>query len=157
MRHAKSDWNDPSLKDFDRPLNERGKKSAPKIGKQLVSRNKIPDLILSSPAMRAKSTAEIIARETDYKETIQHEKEFYFGDLSEIIDIIKKTNDLYNIVLMVGHNPTFESLVNKLSGKGQIHELPTASVVSILFDVKSWKLIEPQKGQIEWQISPKDF
>jgi phosphohistidine phosphatase len=78
MRHAKSDWSDSSLADFDRPLNSRGKKAAPFMGNELLKRKKIPDLIISSPANRAKSTAKKVAEAVGYKNEIQFEKRFLF-------------------------------------------------------------------------------
>lgn len=157
MRHAKSDWEDSSLADFDRPLNPRGNKAAPLMGKELVVRNKIPDLIISSPANRAKSTAEKVAEYSGYQIDIQFEKDFYFGYVDEIINIIKKADKTKYRIMVVGHNPTLESLIATLCKNPVNYAMPTAAVASILFDIEDWKQLNKRTGTLEWLIKPKDF
>lgn len=157
MRHAKSDWGDSSLSDFDRPLNKRGERSAPVIGKELKARNKVPELIISSPAKRAKTTAELAAKSSGYEKDIQYERDFYFGYVDEIINIINQADSDYERIMIVGHNPTLESLVATLSNKMVNYAMPTAAVASLLFDINSWKDLEKRSGSLEWLIHPKDL
>jgi phosphohistidine phosphatase len=157
MRHAKSDWSDSSLADFDRPLNSRGKKAAPFMGNELLKRKKIPDLIISSPANRAKSTAKKVAEAVGYKNEIQFEKDFYFGYIDEIIEILKRTDNQNNTILIFGHNPTFESLVSVLSENSRYVRMPTAAVASILFEIDDWSALKKNTGKLEWLISPKEL
>jgi phosphohistidine phosphatase len=157
MRHAKSDWGNSSLSDFDRPLNDRGKKSAPLMGKELLIRNKIPELIISSPANRAKTTAKMVAESCGYKGEIIFDQEFYFGTLDGIIDEIKKKGSNAQSIMVVGHNPTWESLVYRLSKSGSSIQMPTAAIASIAFEIDSWKELEPKSGYLEFLIIPKDI
>jgi len=157
MRHAKSDWGNSSLPDFDRPLNNRGKTSAPAMGKELLKRKKVPDLIISSPANRAKTTAEMVSEEFGYHKPIQFENEFYFGHIAEIINIVRKTDNSFEHVLIVGHNPTLEDLIDELIIDDNGYGMPTAAVASILFDVDSWEEINKKTGILEWLIVPKEL
>ncbi len=157
MRHAKSDWGNSSLSDFDRPLNNRGIKAAPLMGKELLKRNKVPELIVSSPANRAKTTAEMASFACGYKNDIIHEKEFYFGSIDEIIKLFKAFDDQYERIMVVGHNPTSESLIYKLIKENQHIEMPTAAVASLVFDINSWQDLEIKSAKLEWLISPKQL
>ncbi len=157
MRHAKSDWSDGSLTDFDRPLNGRGKKAAPFMGTELLKRNKLPDLIISSPANRAKTTAEKVAKTSGYTKEIQLEKDFYFGYIDEIIKIIKSIDNQNNTTLILGHNPTFESLVSVLSKNSSYVRMPTASIASLLFEIDNWSELGKNTGKLEWLILPKEL
>lgn len=157
MRHAKSDWGDSSLSDFDRPLNKRGERSAPFMGKELIARNKVPELIISSPANRAKTTAELVAEASGYESDIQFERDFYFGYVDEIINIVSKLGEKYERIMIIGHNPTLESLVATLSKKIVGYAMPTAAVASLLFDIDSWKQLDKRSGSLEWLIHPKEL
>lgn len=157
MRHAKSDWGNSALSDFDRPLNERGVKSAPLMGKELLKRNKIPELIVTSPANRAKTTAEMTSEACSYKNQIIHEKEFYFGSMDEIIRIIKNFDNSYDRIMIVGHNPTSESLIYKLLKENIPVEMPTAAIASLLFDTDSWQNIGLKTARLDFHISPKQL
>ena len=157
MRHAKSDWSDTSLSDFNRPLNNRGRKAAPFMGNELLKRDKKPDLIMSSPAERAKSTAEKVASAVGYKTSIQFEEDFYFGYIDEIIEAVKQCNQQQNRVLIIGHNPTLESLVASLTGNNDYLRMPTAAIASILFDIGNWSDLKKSTGNLEWLILPKQL
>jgi phosphohistidine phosphatase len=157
MRHAKSDWNNSSLTDFDRPLNERGAKIAPLIGKELLHRKKIPELIISSPANRAKATAQMVAESCIYEGEIIFEKDFYLGSLGEIIEIIRKKAKDHSCIMVVGHNPTWETLVSKLCKSSTNIQMPTAAVASIFFDMDAWTQLSPGTGKLEFLLIPKDL
>ena len=157
MRHAKSDWSKSSLSDFDRPLNARGLKSAPFMGAELLKRNRIPDLIISSPATRAKTTAILAAESLGYQKEIVYEQDFYFGSIVDIIEKIKLHGEENNCVMVVGHNPTWESLVYKLIKTKSAVQLPTAAVASVQFDIEDWKDLNPGSGELEFLLIPKDL
>ncbi len=157
MRHAKSDWGNSTLPDFDRPLNNRGKTSAPAMGNELLKRKKIPDLIISSPAKRAKTTAEMVSIVFGLDNPIQFENEFYFGHIAEIIRIVKKTGNSYDRIMVVGHNPTLEDLIDELIIDDNGYSMPTAAIASILFDVDRWEEIDKKTGILEWLIIPKEL
>ncbi len=154
MRHGKSDWGAGSQRDFDRPLNERGKKDAPRIGNELKSRNLTPDLIISSPAERAKMTAEKVAENSGYNKNIKWDESFYFGYFKEVINAVKKVDEQNETVLIVGHNPTWSSLVEHLSG--EYFDMKTANVCIIEFE-GNWKDLKEKKCTFKNYISPKEL
>jgi phosphohistidine phosphatase len=144
VRHAKSSWNDPALPDKDRPLSDRGKRDAPKMGKRLGKRDVKPDLILSSPARRALTTAEIIAKKLDYKlKNIVVDDRLYAGTAHGLLDVIHKLGDKLKCVMLFGHDPELTELVHRLSSK--ITHMPTCAVAEFTFDAKSWSNISKSK------------
>jgi phosphohistidine phosphatase len=157
MRHAKSDWNVPSKSDFDRPLNERGLKCAPLMGTELIKRNKKLDLIISSPANRAKSTATLFGEAYGFEGVIIYQDQFYFGSIDEILEIIKKTDNKNDCIMIVGHNPTWESLVYRLLKTSVAIQMPTAAMASIMFNIETWENLTPKSGEIEFFLIPKDL
>jgi phosphohistidine phosphatase len=144
IRHAKSSWDDTALPDKDRPLNDRGKRDAPKMGKRLARRDVKPDLILSSPAMRALTTAEIIAKKLDYKrKDIVVDDRLYAGEADDLLNVIHKLGDKRERVILVGHNPELTDLAHRLSS--EITHMPTCAVAAFTFDAKSWSNIGKAK------------
>ncbi len=157
IRHAKSSWADATLDDFDRPLNDRGKRDAPRIGAFLKAKGIAPELIIASPAKRAFTTAKKIAKAIDFpKEQIIQEPSFYhFGYRGTPILIrLAKVEDAINQVMIFGHNPTFTGLANHLSGH-YFDNVPTCGVVAITFDVEKWKDIDGQNGRLWFHQFPK--
>jgi phosphohistidine phosphatase len=137
IRHAKSSWDYPELADVDRPLNERGKRNAAKMGKRLAQRKVKPDLILSSSARRAFATAKIIAKELAYpKSQIAVQDRLYAVNADELTGVIRKLNDEVDCVLLIGHNPELTELAHRLSSK--ITDMPTCAVAEFAFSVTSW-------------------
>ena len=144
IRHAKSSWDDTALPDKDRPLDDRGKRDAPKMGKRLARRDVKPDLILSSPAMRALTTAEIIAKKLDYKrKDIVVDDRLYAGEADDLLNVIYKLGDKRKRVILVGHNPELTELAHRLSS--EITHMPTCAVAAFTFDAKSWSNIAKAK------------
>ncbi len=157
VRHAKSSWDNPKLDDYDRPLNKRGKRNAPEMGKRLAQKNIKPDLIISSPAKRAASTAKRIAREISYPvDKIIKNDRIYHGSNSEVIDVIRNVKDSVNTLMIFGHNPGFTDLANYLSGSN-IYNIPTCGVVEIDFNINTWKDIDRNGGDLIEFDYPKKF
>lgn len=148
VRHAKSSWDDDGLQDFDRPLNKRGLKNAPEMGRRLADNNFSTDIIISSPANRAITTAELIAKQIgiDKKKIIQQE-EIYEAGLNALIYIVNSLEDDYNNVMLVGHNPGFTYLCNYLSD-AQLENIPTCGIAQLKFDVKAWQDITENTGEL---------
>lgn len=137
IRHAKSSWDDAALADRERPLNERGKRDAPKIGERLARREVKPDLILASPAVRALMTAKIIAGKLDYKRKhIGVDDRLYAAQADDLLEIIHALDDRLQCVMIVGHNPELSELAQRLCG--EIGHLPTGAVAEFGFAAKSW-------------------
>lgn len=157
MRHAKSDWEDMNLSDFDRPLNQRGKKAAPMMGKELKDRKILPDIIFSSPAKRAKSTAIAVAKELNYTKEIFYIDDFYFGNNNIIIQTIKNLNASVNSVMLVGHNPTWQNLITQFS-KEVIHEqMTTGNVACLEADIEKWSDFKIGTCNYLWILRPKEL
>ena len=155
LRHAKSSWKDASVADRDRPLNRRGSKSAPDMGKRLADRGVRPSLLLTSPAKRARETARLIARELNYPlEFIQSESELYLATPETILQVVARQDDGFNDVMVFGHNPGITELANRL-GDRDIDNVPTCGVVGIELDVQEWAEIVAADGKTVFFDYPK--
>ena len=155
-RHAKSSWKNPELSDIERPLNKRGKRDAPYIGNLLNEKDVKPDILISSPAVRARRTAVTIAEIIDYpKSKIIIDDNIYESSSAGLLNIIKGFHDKYNSVMMFGHNPAFTMLNNYLTDS-HIDNIPTCGVVGIQFN-SSWKKIGSKSGKAFFFIYPKLF
>jgi phosphohistidine phosphatase len=138
VRHAKSSWDHPYLDDHDRPLNERGLRNAPEMGKRLQGLGIRTDAWISSTALRAITTAEIIAEEIGFpQDQIQRSKDLYHASATELQEYIGGLNDAHTSVMLFGHNPGMTSLVANLYGL-PIDNLPTCGVVHLQFSENSW-------------------
>jgi phosphohistidine phosphatase len=155
VRHAKSSWKEPGLDDMKRPLNPRGKEEAPKMGKHLSDYSVKPELITSSPAVRALKTAEKIAKELGFKKSdVLVNEEIYTFNGGSLMDVVKGFDDKYGSVMLVGHNPAITAFANELSGAG-IDNIPTCGVVLLEFDHDRWKDIEKGSGKVLEYDYPK--
>lgn len=157
MRHAKSDWSDGKLSDFDRPLNSRGKKTAPKIGLELKNREIIPDIILSSPANRAKTTAELFAKSNNYNNEINFVSDFYFGNETSIVSSLNILKEDIETAMIVGHNPTMESLISELSENNEYYRMPTAAITILSANIDSWQELYKSVCKVELYLIPKEL
>lgn len=147
LRHAKSSWHDPALDDFERPLNPRGRRDAPEMGRRLRARGDVPDLIISSPARRALSTARMVAREIGIPEgQIIEEPDLYHAGAERILAIVSSLESLASHLMVVGHNPGFNDAANRLS-EVRIDNLPTAAAFQVEFDVDDWSEVAPGQGR----------
>ena len=156
MRHAKSSWKDHNIPDHDRPLKNRGEKDAERMGKLLKQKKLIPDLILSSTAQRAKQTAKIVHDVCKCKKEIIYIKELYMAEPSNIMHAIIKNADEEKTVMVVGHNPGMEALVQILTA--QVETLPTASIAFLTAKVKKWKdLADEKEVKLKKLWRPKDL
>ena len=137
VRHAKSSRDDPSLPDRDRPLDDRGKQDAPRMGKRLAKRGVKPDLLLSSPAQRALTTAHLIAEEVGYKRNdIVVDDRLYASCADDLLAVIRALDKKLDCVMLFGHNPEFTDLAHWLSS--EIVDMPTSAVAEFNFDTKAW-------------------
>ena len=154
MRHAKSSWDDFSISDFDRPLNARGDIAAPLMGEVLKKKGFKPDLLLCSPAPRAKTTAKIVADIIDYgAENIRYHDSIYESSQMNIMMIINALDEGVDSCMIVGHNPAFTGVINALSAF-KLENLPTAGIVTFTFD-SAWADIKPLSGEMLFFEYPK--
>lgn len=156
MRHAKSSWADPSLDDHDRPLNTRGKKTAPRMGK-LIAQEKFPlDYILSSTARRARDTTLLMVKQSQYKGPVDFTRALYEAHHEDYFPISKKLSDRYQAVMLVGHNPAMERFFETITG--QYEKMPTASLAQIELPIQHWKdLTKKTKGRLRRIGRPKEL
>ena len=138
VRHAKSSWSSPGLGDRERPLNKRGQKDAPQMGTRLKHRSACPNLILTSPANRAQSTAALIAAELEppHPEVSVH-AQIYGASPSDLIDLLRNVDNKHVQVMLIGHNPDMTDLVNRLAGYCT-DNLPTCSIATLEFATDDW-------------------
>lgn len=155
VRHAKSSWKDNNISDRERPLNKRGEHDAPIMGKRIVAAGIRPSLIMSSPAVRAWTTAKVIAEEIGYpREFLQKENSLYLASLDNIIDVLIAQDAEFNSIMVVGHNPGLTTFANYLS-PGLTDNLPTAGVVSVGFEQEDWNLHSAPKTELLTYDYPK--
>lgn len=136
IRHAKSSWKNMELEDFDRPLNKRGKENAPLMGIRLKVKKVVPDLILSSPALRARSTANILAKKVKFKKDILYNKDIYEASTTTLHKMLTRIEDENDVVFLIGHNPGLNMLVEKYVNFYE--NIPTCGIVEIEFDCEKW-------------------
>ena len=155
VRHAKSSKDDPKLPDKERPLNDRGMHDAPTMGQRLRKRDVKVDLVVSSPARRALTTAEVIAKELGYKaKDIVVEERLYESSPDELLDVIREFGEKPKRLMLFGHNPEFTELARRLSS--EINDMPTCAVAEFEFDIKSWSEVGIQEPSKVALYSPKD-
>jgi phosphohistidine phosphatase len=137
LRHAKSSWNDPALDDHERPLNERGSRDGPRIGELLREYGLIPDIVISSDALRAQLTAQAVAEAARYAGEILLDRRLYIASAADIILLLRTVRENAEKIMIVGHNPGLEELVEQLTGERQ--DLPTAALAQIVLPIDRWR------------------
>lgn len=154
LRHAKSSWDQPDLHDHDRPLNKRGKKEAPLVGKYLKDNDLVPDLVLSSTARRAHDTAQAAVEESGFEGQVDLYQDLYLSDTSCYLDILRCLPDEARRVLVVGHNPDLEEFLTLLTDDSE--HLRTATLAQVDLPISSWQeLNEATDGRLINLWSPR--
>jgi len=155
MRHAKSSWDDSSLRDFERPLNERGRRDAPAIGKTLVKHGVIPDFIISSPALRAKQTVQYLKNIFGLGEgAFRWNDDLYYQGYKAYLEAIRNAPGHVNTLLIAGHNPSVEEIVAHLYGNSL--DITTANVTCFETSAENWNRVDAGNCEFKWIIRPKD-
>ena len=137
LRHAKSSWKQPELADHDRPLNKSGKRTAPLMGALLQDEDLIPDLILCSSAVRTHNTALLVAKACTYSGEIKQTRKLYLAEPQAYIEVLRQMAEKHARVLVVGHNPGLEALIETLTGEAMA--MPTAALAYIELSLKRWR------------------
>ncbi len=154
-RHAKSSWSDAGMPDFERPLNERGMRNAPFMAQCFREREEALDLIISSTAVRAMSTALIFAKELDMAaSSVDRMSNLYHSTVPNLLSSLHNLPDTKRRVMLFGHNPGLTELVEHLCGE-DIGNLPTCGTVRIDLDVDEWKLVSRDLGTMIWMDYPR--
>ena len=148
VRHGKSDLGDSNLSDFDRPLNARGHRNAPEMAKRILAKDQVPQLIVSSPALRAITTAMHFAQIWNIPaDQIQQEPSIYEANTRALLGVVNKLGDEYGKVVLFGHNPGLTELANYLSD-ANIYNLPTCGTVLMSFDLDHWAEVSSDSGTL---------
>lgn len=155
IRHAKSSWKDTGLRDRERPLNKRGKRDAPAMGRQLSDAALLPDLIVSSPAVRAIKTARKIAKAIGYdRNRITIREEVYMGGVDSLLALIRGLDERAARVYLVGHNPDLTDLAIRLTGAG-LDDIPTCGIAVLEFPCASWRECTATQGRLALLLRPE--
>lgn len=155
IRHAKSSWDDPSLDDFDRPLKKRGLRDAPEMGRRLRQRDTRPDLMVTSPALRALTTARHIADALGFgPDNIRRLDAIYEASSNRLFDVLRELPAEANTVLLFGHNPGLTDFANDLTGE-EIDNIPTCGVVWCRLAIENWRDLTEGSGEMLWLDYPK--
>ncbi|MCA9898701.1 MAG: histidine phosphatase family protein [Ardenticatenaceae bacterium] len=156
LRHAKSDWGNSQLSDHDRPLNDRGKYDAPRMGAWLKRQKMVPELIISSTAERALTTAELVALSADFEGELRTDRKFYLAGPPTYVEILNELPDSYERVMVVGHNPGMEELVSLLTDTDR--PMTTANVAVVELPIDSWSdLTIFADGRLLHHWQPRDL
>jgi phosphohistidine phosphatase len=154
LRHAKSSWKEADVKDFDRPLNQRGLRAAPQLGKLIRKRKLEPDLVLSSPAERARQTITMVLEAARLDVELRYDERIYEASAARLFEIVSQIEDSAGVVMLVGHNPGFEELLEALTGEAR--RLQTAALACIELDVDKWSKVRAGLGTVKWVARPKE-
>ena len=156
MRHAKSSWKETDVTDHERPLKKRGKDDAHRMGKLLRSKKIVPEMIISSTAQRSRETAELLAESMKFKEAIIYSDALYMAEPSDILAEIAHHATKQKTVMVIGHNPGSEALLQILTGK--VESLPTASIAYVTAKIDNWKDIKKSDSlKLKNLWRPKDL
>ena len=155
LRHAKSSWKEPGLQDFDRPLNNRGREAAPLVG-QLIRKGKLRiDLLLSSPAVRARQTAALVKEAAGLYAELLYDERIYEADADALLEVVRQAADSADALMLVGHNPGMEELLELLTG--ETAQMPTAALACVALDIEKWGKVREGAGRLEWLVRPKEL
>lgn len=155
LRHAKASWKDATLPDFERPLNGRGLKAAPLIGRFLRRQKIKPDIILSSPAERARQTAKLVMEAARLVAELRYDERIYEASAAHLLEIVSQIEESAKIVLLVGHNPGMEELLTRLTRSPQ--NMATATLAKLNLEIEKWNKVRERSGCLEWIVKPEEL
>jgi phosphohistidine phosphatase len=156
VRHAKAESFSEGISDYERGLRKKGKKDTQTIGSYLKLHGVKIDVILSSCALRAQQSAMLLAEKLDFSGEQYFLEELYYASEEKVLKIIMAQDDIHENILIVGHNPQLNELINRVSHE-YISKVPTMGVVALEFDTQKWSDIESSKGSVDFFIYPKQF
>lgn len=155
LRHAKSSWDDASLTDFERPLNERGLRTAPRVGQWLKEQAVKPDLIICSTAVRAKATCKLVSKTAEWNVSVEFNDSVYLASVEQLFDIVRAVDDTHNHLLLIGHNPGFEELLEYLTHERRHY--PTAGFACIELSAERWRDIAASGNKLKLFLAPRSL
>jgi len=155
LRHAKSSWKDESLSDIERPLNGRGKKAADTMGAFLKREKILVDLVLSSSAVRARQTIDRVLVSANIVTDVRFDERIYEAGVQRLVEVVRQIENGKKNVVLVGHNPGFEELLEWLTGT--IERMQTGALAKIGLKTTSWNSVSEKSGTLEWIVRPKQL
>ncbi len=156
FRHGKSDWDADYGPDHDRPLARRGRKAAKKMGRYLQSIDEVPEVVITSTAVRARTTAQLANEAGKWGVEVEETRDLYDASPSSVLDLVHGLDDDVVSVMLVGHEPTWSASIRILSAGGGV-QFPTAAMASIQFNVDKWSDVEPRGGRLRWLVIPRSL
>ena len=155
LRHAKSSWKIPDQPDFERPLNGRGRRAAPLMGRHLREEKIEPALVLCSPAERARETAALFLSAAGLDREVRYDERIYEASAGLLIDVLSEVEREAEGVLLIGHNPGVEKLIEVLTGASA--RMTTAALARVTLDIDAWRDLGVGVGRLEWVVRPKEL
>lgn len=155
LRHAKSSWKDETLADIERPLNGRGRKASQTIGGFLKKQKVIPDLVLSSSAVRARQTTDLVMEAANLSSELRFDERIYEASAQKLLEVVKQIEKGKKNVLLVGHNPGLEEFLELLTGSAET--MPTGTLSKVILRASSWAAVSDEGGTLEWIVRPKEL
>jgi len=153
LRHAKSSWKDASLRDFDRPLKERGREAAAVVGQRLAAEKLSQPLALCSPAVRTRETAEIVLKSAKLKVDERFDERIYEASLRDLLEVISEIPENVKAAILIGHNPGCEEVLAYLTSESR--HVPTCGLAKI--KLEQWKNVRAGEGSLDWFITAKEL
>lgn len=154
LRHAKSDWDAPAGGDHERPLSKRGRKAAALVGAFLARAGAVPDRVLTSSAVRARTTVELAAAAGKWRSEIEVTPAFYESSPEAVLAEVRRQPKEVETLLVAGHEPVWSTLASRLVGGGAIR-FPTAAVAAIELETDDWSEVAPGRGRLLWLVVPR--
>ncbi len=156
LRHAKSSWGEASLSDYDRPLNDRGRHDAPRIGRLLRREDLVPDLIIASSARRAATTAELVAEAASFEGELRYTDKLYLAEPEAYLALARRADESVNTLLLVGHNPGIQELVALLTGRDE--RMATATLACVAMPLTAWSaLVADERYELQGVWRPREL
>lgn len=155
LRHAKSSWADESMRDFDRPLANRGREDCATIGEFIKEKGIDFDLVLVSTAVRTRETIELVKERANLNSEVRFDERIYEATTSQLLEVISQVDDDRESVLLVGHNPGIEDLLARLTGEHV--QVTTATLAKIKINAPKWSANLVNNGTLEWIVHPKEL
>ena len=157
VRHAKSSWDDARLRDFERPLNSRGKRDAPFMANKMIELHNVCDLVITSPAVRAQTTARIFADAANIAEDgFRMDERLYEASVAEVVAVVQEQDARFKSIFVFGHNPSMTVLANCFAGV-DIDNVPTCGVIQAKTMVSSWSDWTPEVSAFVGFYYPKQY
>jgi phosphohistidine phosphatase len=155
LRHAKSSWHDQSLADFERPLNGRGRRAAELMGHYLKTNSILPEMVLSSPAVRARETLELVIKTAEWATEVRYDQRIYEASDIRLAEVVSEIDNERNAAMLVGHNPGLEQLLLLLTA--ETVEISTGTLAKVALDTNEWTNAIHKRGTLELLVNPRDL